>query len=380
MKAKSLILLVIALGCGSIAAVSATKYLEARPQATEIEMEEIIVALTDIEIGKQFTAENVKLEPWPKDRIPEDAIRTLEDVNEKYALVRIFPGEPIRLAKISDTNASAGEAVPAGYRAISIKVQMDTALSGLLKAGDKVDITVFLRKSQEVPETKTQTILRDVTIFAIDAEMKRSIDGEGKAIQAKTVTLLVKPMQAKKVMLADKLGDLHLMLRREDEVTDDEEDDDVTIADILGEPDDASREPQPAPGNPNAFLDFLKNRVPPEPAPEPVQVAVKKGHTMLIHTPDGITQYKWEDTTLMPEAVELGTGGGTKAPTFTENNGSNAWLNADNRSDDNASDERSGRFIIPEPQPAPRDNQDHNETDNGSHVETDQGDEERIAT
>ena len=73
MRPKSLILLLLALGCGLVAAIGINRVLANRPveQAAETgEMVPIFVALADIGLGDPLTAEVLKLEEWPKTKVP----------------------------------------------------------------------------------------------------------------------------------------------------------------------------------------------------------------------------------------------------------------------------------------------------------------------
>ena len=77
MRPKSLILLLLALGCGLVAAIGINKVLASRPteQAAETgEMMPIFVALTDIGMGDPLTPEVLKLEEWPKTKVPAGAL------------------------------------------------------------------------------------------------------------------------------------------------------------------------------------------------------------------------------------------------------------------------------------------------------------------
>ena len=48
--------------------------------------------------------------------------------------------------------------------------------------------------------------MTNIEVFAINDRIDRVVDGEGNSIDAKTVSLLVKPEQAKKLMLYANLG------------------------------------------------------------------------------------------------------------------------------------------------------------------------------
>src|SRR5688572_14761820 len=164
MRMKSLILIFIALGCGLVASIGISQVMDKGGGGGNVEMEQILVALADIDIGAKLDAQNVKLEDWPKNKIPEGAVRRLEDVKEKFANSRFFKGEPIHVSRITDNLRSVAGTVPEGYRAIPVKVDEDTVMKAI-SPGDRVDVNVFLRKSPEIPTTGVFTILKNVRVF-----------------------------------------------------------------------------------------------------------------------------------------------------------------------------------------------------------------------
>src|SRR2546421_3874813 len=144
MRMKSLILIFIALGCGLVASIGISQVMN-RDAGPSLEMDQILVALADIDIGSKLDAQNVKLEDWPKAKIPEGAVRKLEDVKDKFANARFFKGEPLHVNKISDTLTNIANKLQAGYRAMPDKLDEDTVMKGIA-AGDRVDVLVVLEK------------------------------------------------------------------------------------------------------------------------------------------------------------------------------------------------------------------------------------------
>ena len=352
MKAQKIIVLFLAIASGGVAMVGASQYMKSQQgQVAEVKKKELLVAASDLAIDTEITEENVVLEEWPEELVPPDALTDVEEILGMFAKARLFPGEAVLKAKLSHEKQSHGVDVPKGYRVVAIRVELDSSLAGLLRPGDKVDINLFVRKNQEISESRITTILYDVTVFAVNAETKREVDAEGKAIVAKTVSLLLRPDQAKAVTLADKMGELSLTLRHPDDET--EEGDDalnaVTLQQILGEPGDADSESNGRPrsdasddsASAGGFLDYMQEQKPVEPEPyvaAPVQETAPVRHIrdewkMIQFSPGGVTEFEWDDPTLLPVIRERGDGGGVKAPVFTENNASNTSQDADNPSD-----------------------------------------------
>ena len=235
MRAKSMVLILIALGCGLVASIAISQVLErnASGNAT-LETVKIYVATTDIDVNEQLTATNVRVEDWPKTKIPEGSIADLESITDQFARVRFYEGEPILRAKLASEIEGPAIKIPEGFRVCSLKVQMDTAVSGLVNPGDRVDIFGYFRKSQDVPRTGTRELLRNVRVFAVNSETDQETDQDGQPIVAKTVSVLVEQGHVAKLMLATELGTLRLALRRPNEDAESNESEKATIESLFG--------------------------------------------------------------------------------------------------------------------------------------------------
>ena len=221
MRPKSMVLIVIALACGLVASIGISQVMENRSsEPVIVETVEILVAKTEIKVGDNIEEDTVSVEEWPKDKAPLGVLASLEDVKGRRPRQQIFQGEPIiegKLISEDHIDKEASERIRKGYRAFAIKVQEDSAVAHLLKPGDTVDVLVFLKKSESVPQTMMKTIMQNVRVFAVNDHMDRIIDETGKSIKAKTVTLEIKPEQVELISLADSIGRIRLSCRRADD-------------------------------------------------------------------------------------------------------------------------------------------------------------------
>jgi pilus assembly protein CpaB len=105
----------------------------------------------------------------------------------------------------------------ADSRAISIKVDEESGVSGLIRPGDHVDVvlTQVFEKADPARRALSETLLRNVRIIAIDQEIvqggRSATPTVGKTTQ--TVSLELTPEQVKKVTVAKQLGTLSLAVR-----------------------------------------------------------------------------------------------------------------------------------------------------------------------
>ena len=239
MRPKSMILLAVAGLCGLVAAFAATKVMEAKDDGPEeIAMEKIYVAKADVDLGGLMSEGIVEVEEWPQDKIPDGAVRSLDEIADRRTLVRLYAGEPILNAKLieKDKWRDATQSIPQGYRVVAVGVDATSAAANLIQPGHRVDVMVYLKPGREteqfLTEPKTATFLRNIKVFSVDAKLTINPDEEDGGA-AKNVSLLVTPTQAQKVSLASALGKIKLALRREDDDGSSEVAGNVSLRDLL---------------------------------------------------------------------------------------------------------------------------------------------------
>src|SRR3972149_179101 len=121
MRAKSLILLVLALTCGLIASIGITQVMARRGAdgSSAPEMVTIYLAVKDIAMNDPIISDMVKQEEWPKDKAPVTAITAWEDLENRRPKSRIFAGTPIldnQLLGKGNDQLGAGSNIPVGLR------------------------------------------------------------------------------------------------------------------------------------------------------------------------------------------------------------------------------------------------------------------------
>jgi pilus assembly protein CpaB len=191
----------------------------AAPEGPAGDTQAILVAMADIGMGDLLTSQVLKLEQWPKDKVPPGAISRVEDIEGRRTRTKLYANEPILDSKLMGKGASqqgATALIPKGYRVVPVKVDLVSGGSSLILPGDRVDVMVYLVRdlNKDIPDTVTQTILQDIKVFAVNdvLDLDKEKDG-GKSIVAKTISLLVTPEQAAKVTLATQLGIVNLVMR-----------------------------------------------------------------------------------------------------------------------------------------------------------------------
>ncbi len=150
---------------------------------------------------------------------------------------RILVNEPISPdALIKRGDRSIGSAVVSpGMRAISVQISAASGAGGFIAPGDYVDVllsiahnikvvgadgeaesaqgmAITLPDGDSLVKYTTETVMRNVRVLAIDQKLGRDEDA-GPADVGKTATIEVSPHDAEKLLTANQLGSLTLVLR-----------------------------------------------------------------------------------------------------------------------------------------------------------------------
>ncbi len=211
MRNKSLFLL-IACVCGTIAAIGVSQWMQAQNlSGSELNTVEIFVTSKSIDVAEEITAEKIRLEQWPADRVPEGSTSNLKDLEGKYAKQRFYAGEPVMPVKLMTEGSGNSAAIPRGYSVVSMKADSDSSAANLVSPGDRVDVMAYFTKSDIIAETTAKTVLRGIRVFAIDGKTERVEQTEDPK-PAKSISLLIHKNDAQVWTYATELGKVRLQL------------------------------------------------------------------------------------------------------------------------------------------------------------------------
>ncbi|HZZ28068.1 MAG TPA: Flp pilus assembly protein CpaB [Pirellulales bacterium] len=324
MRPKSLILLLLALGCGLVASIGISQVMQNRnhDQAPVVEMDKILVASHDIKVNEPLSDKNVQLEDWPKEKIPADVVHDIKELENQRAGGIILVGEPIRKAKFAVDNRI--QEIPHGYRVVAVPADAVSATGNLLQPGDRVDIVVSIKHGTISQSQVAKTILQNIRVFAIN-EQWRPTEGNksDESITAKTVSLLVTPGEAETIALASELGHIRLVLRNpnDEQVADTSgtEENEILTGKTKGNHD------QDLTKSGGGILDWLKQQTgsAPSTAPTPASTLNPEEHfTMTLQKGDELSRVEFsrknKDDRWQNNSVDAtGSGGQSSAAVVT---------------------------------------------------------------
>lgn len=310
MRPKSMVLILIALACGLVASIGISQVVDKKSsQQEQSQTAPVYVAAVDVPIHEKLTAPAVRREEWPIDRIPPGAVTKLEDIDGRKPTSPLYKGEVILGARLVDPNSRVmnSSRIPKGYRVVSVKVQMDSAVSGLLSPGDRVDVLGYFRQNGTT-SSQTKTILTDITVFAINDRISRHTDEEEGSLEAKTVSLTVTPKQAQRLLLAAELGQIKLSLRNN-------EDDGDEVPEKTGYED-------LAPSGVGMFGG--QQQFTPPPVRQQVPSFRSQGIQMEVMSPAGTESYTFKDRNSLPTKTSEQSNGGAAFPAVPSSNNNDA--------------------------------------------------------
>lgn len=194
--------------------------------AESVPMTDVLVAAADLPVGGQVTGEHLRWQRWPRSAVSEMMITKeaapngIEETAGSISRAPSLQGEPVRRDKmIKGANAGFMSAIlPEGRRAVAINIVSSGARTagGFILPNDRVDV---IRTGRDDDATRTrqqdvfmaETILQNIRVLAIGQNVQER-NGE-KVVVGETATLELEPRQAELITLAQRTGELSLVLR-----------------------------------------------------------------------------------------------------------------------------------------------------------------------
>jgi|SRR5579859_891768 len=175
---------------------------------------QVLVAARNLDLGTLLRESDLKTGPW-NGPLPQGALLRKEDVVGRGVMAAIYDGEPIVENRLAPKGAGAGLAatIPAGMRAVAVKVNDVVGVAGFVVPGMRVDVLI----SGNPPGAPTslgmvsKTLLQNIEVLSAGQNFQK--DAEGKPVQVQVVNLLVTPEQAEVLNLASNETKIQLVLR-----------------------------------------------------------------------------------------------------------------------------------------------------------------------
>lgn len=303
MRIGAVLMLVVALVLGGLSVFAARSWIERQvqgnaPKDEGMDVVKVVVARTQLNFGDKIKDEHLKQLNWPKASVPagafQDARQILDGDRPRVALRRIEANEPILKSKISGFGgrATLSAVLKGDRRAVTIRVNDVTGVAGFLLPGDRVDI--LLSRSRGKDNRVTSVLLQDIRVLGVGQIASERTD---KPVVVRTVTVEATPEESQKLILAQQVGTLSMVLRPVTERTVISSRP-VTLSDLTRDQTDAGRV------NPQAEEPKPKTKTASKPAPRRKLSLPKRDPFATV----GITRGLRRSTQRVPHEANSGTG------------------------------------------------------------------------
>jgi pilus assembly protein CpaB len=213
---RTFVVVAIALAAAGVASYGVYRAVSSIPERrVEIATTYAVVAAAQFPVGTMLTRDSVRLVAWPEKSPLQGGFARVEDVVDRGLISAVVENEPISENKLAPKAAGAGlpPTITPGMRAISVKVNEVIGVAGFVVPGTRVDVvTIIARESRE--DTISRVVVSNVQVLSAGTRYdQEEPKKDGKAIRSTVVTLMVSPVDAERIALAQAEGQLMLTLR-----------------------------------------------------------------------------------------------------------------------------------------------------------------------
>ncbi|MGL5256891.1 MAG: Flp pilus assembly protein CpaB [Proteocatella sp.] len=199
---------IIAILAALFTAITVYFFLGSLKEASKVPMVPVVVSSMEIKENTEIKSDMVKIINIAESAVTPNAVTKLEEVVGNIATRDIYTGEQIILqevAKPGESKQKLSYMIEAGKRAVSVKVDEVSGISGLIEPGNKVDVVVVYDES-----STSEIILQDIVVLSTG--MKLETEESAKSQAYETVTLSLDTNQILKLRVAEAKGEITMAL------------------------------------------------------------------------------------------------------------------------------------------------------------------------
>jgi pilus assembly protein CpaB len=272
---RTLLVLLVAVGLAGLATYGVFRTIKNIPvRQVEVATKHVVVAAANLPLGTRLTKDQVKVVGWPAATPLEGSFDTVEAVLDRGVIQPVQANEPLTETKLAPKEAGAGlsPSIPAGMRALSVKVNDVIGVAGFTVPGARVDVVVVVK---ERDNSMARVVVSNLQVLTAGTKYDIEQAKDGKPMPSNVVTLLVTPEQAERISLAQTNGSITLVLRNPLDVAPTETNG-IKMAGLMGS---ASTAPidKPAPKRRALVAKAVVAEPPPPPAPRPIVETIRAG-------------------------------------------------------------------------------------------------------
>jgi len=275
-QTRTVVVLAVALVMAGAASFAVYKTVQGMPvRQVEVANYQVVVATKSLGMGSLVKEGDVKLVAWPSSSPVPNGHSDVSAVLNRGLLSAVVENEPLTESKLAPIEAGAGlqTMIPQGMRAMAVRVNEVVGVAGFVVPGTKVDIMVTIRRGDQ---SMTKIVTSNTQVLTAGENVDQETSREGRAIKVSAVTLLVSPVDAERITLAQSQGELMLALRNPLD-TADTATSGAVVNDLFGAPRQAAPQPESQPRPQRVRTRMVAPSAPPPPVVQPYMVESIKG-------------------------------------------------------------------------------------------------------
>jgi pilus assembly protein CpaB len=216
MKPKTIILMVVAIGCGLAASYMTSRLLADRANKEQpVATVKVLVAVKKVPAFEPIkNPQDYFIEKEvPEGTYPSKCLRSFDDIRgQRLAKAKQEEETIFKDDILTKDQAGIYANLQPGQRAIAIRVNPEVLAGGFVLPGSRVDfISTYTGPQGEI---QAETIMQNVLILAVDQVTNRE---DKQAMLASTVTVALKVEEGQRLALAARNTDIRLVLRSPDD-------------------------------------------------------------------------------------------------------------------------------------------------------------------
>jgi pilus assembly protein CpaB len=220
---RTLIVLAVAVITAGIAAYGVSNAIQRMPvREVEIGTIPVVVAAEAVPVGARLTEKQLRVIAWPARNPVPGAFSDVKAVVNRGVLATLVENEPITSYKVAGPEAGAGlpPIIPAGMRAMSVRVNEIVGVAGFVMPGTHVDVIVSVSNAGEgaQKEPMARTVVSNVLVLTAGTRYDKQDPNNAQPQATSVVTLALFPEDGERIALAQTQGQLSLALRNPTDV------------------------------------------------------------------------------------------------------------------------------------------------------------------
>lgn len=203
---------------GAIVVAAAATYavfrtVEQSKASSRIATVPVVVASQDIGEGVIIDRVMLAVAQWPAPTVPPGTFTSIDSVAGRVSRVSIFSGEPLVPGRLAPVGTGPGLQIKItpGKRAIGVRVNDVSTMSGMIQPNSRVDILLTLNAAENQVERQAKIFMENMRVLAMGTQVHRADDG--RPIQTAVATLEVTPEESERLVMAQTQGQIQLTLR-----------------------------------------------------------------------------------------------------------------------------------------------------------------------